>query len=36
MIERSKHMIDISTALQNILKAVYGRDVRESIHDAIY
>ena len=29
-------MIDISTALQNILKAVYGRDVRESIHDAIY
>ena len=29
-------MIDISTALQNILKAVYGRDVRQSIHDAIY
>ena len=29
-------MIDISTALQNILKAVYGRDVRESIHDAIF
>ena len=29
-------MIDIITALQNILKAVYGRDVRQSIHDAIY
>ena len=29
-------MIDISTALQNILKAVYGRDVRQSIHDAIF
>lgn len=28
-------MIDINTALQNILKAVYGRDVRQSIHDAI-
>ena len=29
-------MIDISTALQNILKAVYGKDVRQSIHDAIF
>lgn len=29
-------MIDISTALSNILKAVYGKQVRESIHDAIY
>lgn len=29
-------MIDINTALQNILKAVYGKDVRQSIHDAIY
>lgn len=29
-------MIDINTALQNILKAIYGKDVRESIHDAIY
>jgi len=29
-------MIDINTALQNILRANYGRDVRQSIHDAIY
>lgn len=29
-------MIDVSTALQNILKAIYGKDVRQSIHDAIY
>lgn len=29
-------MIDINTALQNILKAIYGKDVRQSIHDAIY
>lgn len=29
-------MIDINQALQNVLKAVYGRDVRQSIHDAIY
>lgn len=28
-------MIDVNTALQNILKAVYGKDVRQSIHDAI-
>lgn len=28
-------MIDIQTALDNILKARYGRDVRQSIHDAI-
>lgn len=29
-------MIDINQALQNVLKAVYGKDVRQSIHDAIY
>lgn len=28
-------MIDVNTALQNILKAVYGKEVRQSIHDAI-
>lgn len=28
-------MIDINTALQNILKAIYGKEVRQSIHDAI-
>lgn len=26
---------DVQTLLENILKAVYGRDVRQSIHDAI-
>lgn len=29
-------MIPIQQALDNILKAVYGKDVRSSIHDAIY
>lgn len=29
-------MIDITTALYNILHSRYGRDVRQSIHDGIY
>lgn len=28
-------MADVRTLLNNILKAVYGKDVRQSIHDAI-
>lgn len=29
-------MIDIEQCLRNIMAAVYGKDVRQSIHDAIY
>ena len=29
-------MADIQTLLKNIMSAVYGKDVRQSIHDAIY
>ena len=29
-------MIDVETALYNILHAVYGEEVRQSLHDGLY